>query len=235
MLAGGVSSVAEEERPASAGQTLLARSLAYHDPDGLWERSALQFELKTSSADGRESAVRVGIDTSQGFFQLLMERRGDTVQVEGRGGSVTASVNGAATFPDEMREKHRLADGGGWWRDYYSYLLGLPMKLRDPGTLLDPEPKQTLFQGQAVLALRVTYEATVGTDTWYFYFEPTTARLVGCRFFHDEKKNDGEYIVFEEEVQAGRLRLPRQRKWYTNAESEFLGTDSIESVEIQPR
>ncbi len=33
------------------------------------------------------------------------------------------------------------------YRDYLSYLWGLPMKLRDPGTRVDPVTKRVTFEG----------------------------------------------------------------------------------------
>jgi hypothetical protein len=53
---------------------------------------------------------------------------------------------------------------------------------------------------------------------------------VGYRFFHDEGKGDGEYIVLEGEIEGGGLRLPARRTWYTNAEDELLGTDVLRSI-----
>ena len=102
------------------------------------------------------------------------------------------------------------------------------MKLGDQGTTLDPDVRKTDFQGRNVLAVRVKYEPPVGQLTWYFYFLPDTYRLVGCRFFKDESKNDGEYIVFDGEVsEPGDMRLPKARAWYMNEDGKYLGTDEI--------
>jgi len=106
------------------------------------------------------------------------------------------------------------------------------MKLRDAGTRLEGEPFETDFQGRTVLAQRVTYDAEVGSDTWHFYFDPESARLVGCRFNHDEASNDGEYMVFEGEIESQGMRLPRVRSWYVNRDDKFLGTDTLQSVEV---
>lgn len=84
---------------------------------------------------------------------------------------------------------------GLFWRDYYGDLAGLPMKLRDPGTLIDPDVAATDFIGRQIQSIRVTYDAELGGDTWYFYFDPESAQLVGRRFYHDEAANDGEYIA----------------------------------------
>lgn len=56
-------------------------------------------------------------------------------------------------------------------RNYYLYLYGLPMKLRDSGAHLAPQAKETTFEGRPVHELKVTYDAEVGTDRWYFYLD----------------------------------------------------------------
>jgi uncharacterized protein DUF6503 len=74
------------------------------------------------------------------------------------------------------------------------------MKLRDPGTRLDPTVKEAVFEGKAVYELRVTYDEAVGTDTWCFFLDRDTCALVGHRFHHNEAQGDGEYVVFSGEV-----------------------------------
>ena len=101
------------------------------------------------------------------------------------------------------------------------------MKLKDPGTIIDPKVTAIDFDGQKSLALRVTYEEAVGKDIWYFYFHPETYALIGYRFYHDESKNDGEYITLEGEESLSSLRLPKIRKWYTHKENKFLGADIL--------
>ena len=83
-----------------------------------------------------------------------------------------------------------------------------------------------------MLTLRVTYAPEVGQDVWYFYFDPESFALVGCRFFHDEAANDGEYIVFDGEVEGPHgLRLPRLRRWHMNRDGEYIAVDDVKSIE----
>ena len=63
------------------------------------------------------------------------------------------------------------------YRDYYTYLMGLPMKLKDPGTLISPQGILIERQGTSYWMLKVTYEPEVGSDTWYFYFDTETFAL----------------------------------------------------------
>ena len=112
----------------------------------------------------------------------------------------------------------------------FLYLYGLPMKLRDPGTRLDPRVKETSFQGKPAYELRVTYDKSVGTDTWYFYLDRKTCALIGHRFHHDEAAGDGEYTVLSDEISGEGLTLPRVRKWYRNQGNEFFITHTILSI-----
>lgn len=222
-----------EPKAANPAEALLQRSLAYHDPGNVWRRQAVRVNLKSSDPKGAVSTASILIDPAAGLYSADMNRRGDRVEIEARGNSYRASVNGSDEMPDAMRDKHSLDDAGMRdWRNYHEYLLGLPMKLTDPGARLDSAPASARLDGRDVLALRVTYDPAVGGDTWYFYFDPATARLVGCRFFHDEAKNDGEYILFDQEISDAGLRLPRIRRWYLNSDDSFVGTDALESLQV---
>lgn len=207
---------------------LLDRSIEYHDPGGSWGTSALELYLDETRPDGGVRKTDLLIDLPRETFVWNSQRHGRDV-----GGRVTASgcqatLDGSTDFTDEEAEKFRLScDRVTWIRDYYTYLYGLPMKLRDPGTLVDDEVTSTEFDGREVLALKVTYEAGVGGDTWYFYFDPETSALAGYRFYHDEAKNDGEYVTIEGEVELGGMKLPEIRAWYYNDGRGYLGTDTL--------
>ena len=112
-------------------------------------------------------------------------------------------------------------------RNYFVYLYGLPMKLQDKGTVIDEKVTKTKFQGKEYLSIKVTYEANVGKDTWYFYFDPTTYALSGYRFYHKEEDNDVEYITLEglETVQG--IKIPKVRTWYYNKDDKLLGADIL--------
>jgi len=116
------------------------------------------------------------------------------------------------------------------YRDYYSYLYGLPMKLRDPGTRISPKVEKRSFHGKEYWVLEVRYEPEVGQDLWYFYFNPDTYALEAYQFYHDKDKNDGEYILLEGEDRLGGMRLPKIRTWYTNKEEKLLGTDTLQNL-----
>ena len=101
------------------------------------------------------------------------------------------------------------------------------MKLTDPGTRIDPTIYDKEFNGKPARAAKVTYDAEVGSDIWYFYFKPETNEMIGYQFFHDEDKGDGEYILLSEIMELNGMKIPKNRAWYTNPDSTLLGTDHL--------
>lgn len=214
---------------------LVERSIAFHDPEGVWGSRAVDMVWFGTGADGSERvAVELHFGSDQDDFTLSGRYAGSSIEYETTARSWSASVDGESSPDEETVARMRLdREGGMFWRSYYGFLAGLPMKVADPGARLDPEVAETVFEGRDVQAVRVTYDPEVGGDTWYFYFDPASAQLVGCRFYHDESANDGEYITFEGLAESGGLRLPRYREWYTNDGDRFLGSDEIRSITVR--
>lgn len=219
---------------------LLARSIAYHDPDGVWGERPVRVTIAGVLSD--ELAARRGTSTTErralidpvaGRFEVAFAEQGALVEMTVVGDEAVVTVDGRSDLSPEDLERYRAtAPRALLLRNYMSYLYGLPMKLRDAGTNLDPVPERTTFEGEDVWALRVTYDQEVGGDTWYFYLDPETAALVGYRFYHDEEAGDGEYIVLDDEIEGGGLRLPKVRKWYTNQGEKYLATDTVAELTV---
>ena len=218
---------------SSRSADLVEQAIAFHDPDGIWQDGVFRLHLQETRPDGPARKTTLLVDNSSGRFEIATQR--DGAQIDGvlAEGGCEMRLDGSTQFSDEDKEKYRLTcERLEWLRNYYVYVWGLPMKLHDAGTVLDPDVLETSYQDRSVQAVRVTYEKAVGSDIWYFYLDTETHALAGYRFFHDEAKGDGEYITLEGEVEAGGLRLPKARAWYTNAEDRYLGTDTLVSLEI---
>ena len=218
----------DQSDPTTPATELLERSIQYHDPDGTWSQFAQTLVFEESRPDGSTRVASVELDVPRNTFRWKAIVDGRTVVKRSEGGDCQATIDGSSDYSSELAEQHRLACPEILRsHNYYLFLWGLPMKLRDPGTRIDPEAQPVVFDGQSVEAIKVTYDPDVGTDTWYFYFEPATARLVGYRFYHDEAVNDGEYITLEGEYVLNEMRLPQTRGWYRNDNDQFLGNDRL--------
>jgi len=227
---------ASETESQTAANDLVEASIRHHDPAGVWGDARLLVDLQEKRPDGTVRISRLEIDNGTGRFEIMgrhevagdeSTRAGGKLSVLVDGGQCEFSIDGREPTPEEIEARRLTCDRWTMMRNYYTYLWGMPMKLRDPGTRIDPVVVRTEFEGQNVDAVRVTYDEAVGEDIWYFYFDPNSHRLVGMRFYHDESKNDGEYLVAEGETRAGSLSLIRDLSWFVNADDEHLGKDTL--------
>lgn len=227
--------VSAEAHGSPDAAKVIEQAIAYHDPAGLWGNARFEMSFRETRPDGSERRTRVRFDDRQRSFEILTERDGAEIEGLLAGEDCIITLDGSTEFTDEERDQYRLTCARiRWLRNYYTYLWGMPMKLRDPGTRIDPEVTDAWYQEQRVWVVRVTYDEGVGSDIWYFYFDQETHALVGYRFYHDETKNDGEYIVLSGETEAAGMQLPTTRKWYTNAEGRHLGDDILTAIGVEP-
>lgn len=215
------------QAPTTA-QQLLMQSIKFHDPDGKWDKFSGTLKLQGERPDGTTKVTQVFMNNYLGLF--VMQRTQDSLKLEQgvKKDSCFAKINASGEVNDSLQKKYRLdCNRTKLMRDYYGYLYGLPMKLKDKGTQIDEKIKRVKFQGKEYLSIKVTYEAKVGDDTWYFYFNPKTYALEGYRFYHDETKNDGEYITLEGLETVEGIKIPKTRAWYINKGDKFLGKDVL--------
>ncbi len=210
------------------GEDILKKSIGYHDPNGDWRYFKGGLHLTETRPNGPDRKTHLHINNETSFFELIQKRDGHELVHTFERHSCSHKLDGSTAISDEDRTKHKLnCERTKFLRNYYLYLWGLPMKLTDLGTNVSDEVTKTNFQGQECLAIKVTYDEGVGNDIWYFYFHPATYALIGYRFYHDESKNDGEYITLEGEKTINGIRFPKTRKWYVNSDDRFLGADIL--------
>jgi len=163
----------------SAAIQLLDKSIAYHDPNDRWEKWSPELSF-TVLYPGKSDAKRfVYYDNKKGSFLFRAEyAEGDLVYQVEKGTSAKALWNDSEEVPEKMAKQYRIAkDRALMYRNYYTYLYGMPMKLKDPGTKIHPDVTKVTKLGIEYNKIKVTYEESVGKDTWYFYFDPNTNAL----------------------------------------------------------
>ncbi len=210
------------------GPELLEKTIAYHDPDNNWKtfKGTLEVTMETPNSSKRIS--KIGMDLPKSVFELHITKDGDSYGYKFSGDTCETSLNGTSQISEADIKKFRLTcERGKTMRDYYTYLYGLPMKLKDPGTLVHETVQRRTFKGKEYLVLKVNYHEGVGKDTWYFYFDPQTYAMKVYQFYHEESKNDGEYILLSGLEEINGIKMPKTRKWYYNKDDKFLGVDLL--------
>lgn len=213
------------------GNQLLEKSIKYHDPNGNWQSFKGVLEVTMTTPDEKKRISTVKINLLDRFFELSYAQDKNSFALGVQKEDCALSLNGSSTISNEAIEKYKLTcDRAKRMRDYYTYLYGLPMKLKDPGTVIDPKVEHRTFKGKGYLVLKATYEKEVGNDIWYFYFDQKTYAMEVYQFFHDMAKNDGEYILLSDHESISKIKIPKTRAWYNNKDDKYLGTDVLTKV-----
>ena len=210
------------------GKQLLEKAIQFHDPNGKWEtfKGRLFVTMETPKSPKRQSEIQ--IDLPNQYFSVKAKSGENTSEYIVDKDSIQIFFNGDSNLSEETLKKNRLSkERAKMYKNYYTYLYGLPMKLKDEGTIIQDKVEKKTFKGKQYLVLKATYKKEVGKDTWYFYFNPKTYAMEVYQFFHDVSKNDGEYILLTEEEIINGIKMPKTRAWYTNKEQKLLGTDIL--------
>lgn len=212
---------------------LLEKAINYHDPNNNWQNFNNEFTvvMTTPNAPKRTSVISINLPSE--YFSVTATKDSMTTTYSLAKGKCKMAYNDIELDSISAKEKKMSCDRASLYKNYYSYLYGLPMKLKDSGTNLSNTVEQKTFKGKDYLVLKVTYDETVGSDNWYFYFNPKTYAMEVYQFFKTddngkEKPDSGEYILLSEEAIVNGIKMPKVRAWYYNKDDQYLGTDTLE-------
>ena len=209
------------------GLQLLEKAIKFHDPNGNWATFSGTFNvtMKTPTKSDRNSII--SLDLPNEYFQLFVNQDNISYEYTLRNQKCNINYNGHIATDEEKTANKLSCERAKMYQNYYTYLYGLPMKLKDPGTIIHKKVAQKKFKGKDYLVLKVSYEKEVGEDTWYFYFDPSTYAMEVYQFYHEEEKNDGEFILLSDLEMVNGIKMPKNRAWYYNKEEKYLGTDFL--------
>jgi len=205
---------------------IVNKAIMYHDPNGNWPTFQGEFTLALDMPGKPSRKSTITIDSPEQYFKLSVQQ-GKTITISEikedqcnltnkDGKTITTKIN------DTQCERTSL------FRNYYSYLYGLPMKLKDQGTHIDPKAERVTFKGKEYLKVRVTYDKNIGTDIWQFYFNPKTYAMEVYQFFKGgPDETTGEYILLSDIEIINEIKFPKNRAWYYNKDNSYLATDKI--------
>ncbi|WP_438977670.1 DUF6503 family protein [Polaribacter sp.] len=208
------------------GEQLLNRAIKFHDPNNNWStfKGTLFVTMKTPNRPKRESEIT--IDLPKEYFSVKAQTSGNTTTYNVINKNANIKFNGNIPTEEEKKKYNLNIERANLYKNYYTYLYGLPMKLKDEGTIVHKKIERKKFKGKEYLVLKVTYPKQIGKDTWYFYFDPTTYAMEVYQFFKDTKES-GEYILLSGLEIINGIKMPKNRAWYYNKDDGYLGTDFL--------
>ena len=216
-----------------SGIELLEKTITYHDPDNNWSTFADSFSVTMETPNNSARISNIHINLPEELFYIKMTRDTLITEYTVNKGVCSFALNGEKNLSVEQQKQFNIScERALLYKNYYTYLYGLPMKLKDPGTIIENKVDKKVFKGNTYLVLKVSYDKTVGSDVWYFYFNPKTYAMEIYQFFKTDeqghlKPDSGEYILLSDETIINNIKMPKNRAWYYNKDNSYLGTDIL--------
>lgn len=217
-----------------SGSLLLEKAIQYHDPNQQWTTFKGEFDIVMEMPNESNRSTKIQINLPLEYFYINSNQDDVHYEFTVNKGECGVSIMSASAIKKfgamtntESCERAKL------YKNYYTYLYGLPMKLNDEGTNVSETVERKTFKGKAYLVLKVTYDEAVGNDVWYFYFNPKTYAMEIYQFFKTDaqgnlKLDSGEYIMLSETETINQIKTPKVRAWYYNKNDAYLATDTLE-------
>lgn len=207
-------------------QELIDKAIQFHDPSGGWSRFNGTLTVAMQLPEGATRVSTIDINLPQEYFSISAQRDSGVTRYTLSKEKCTTSIKNVAP-----KAKRTPCETAILYKNYYTYLFGLPMKLKDTGTNISETVRRLPFKGKEYLVLQASYDEGVGTDVWRFYFDPSTYAMEIYQFFKGDPegtgKNTGEYIVLKDLETINGIKFPKERAWYYNKDDVYLGTDVL--------
>ena len=211
-----------EALPDNAAGEVVRKAIEHAGGWESWKsKSNFSFYKKITHLDstgGIERSVRQHhIYNLKGGFKARMEWSdgGDKFIIINNGEEAKKYKNGKELTDDQSKNE-------AWNSSFGShYVIGMPYKLTDPGTILTYEGIDSTTLDRPVHAIKVEYEegagSTGGMHLWRYYFDETTYDLAGNYLDYGEGHSVTSYEVFED---VGEHRIHNKRFSYISNESK---------------
>ncbi len=215
----------------SEAEKIVLQSIKNHDPNGNWQKfnatvNINSIVIRNGTVD--TSNRKIFLNLRENIFEMSFNQNGELVNLyldeKTCFGEVVSNPNYSS---DQLIEKNITCERAKMYNDYYQYLIGLPMKLKDNGTIIHPQLNQEYYKGIEYNVVTVTYDPKIGNYTWKFYFDKRSSLLILAEFSKDGSFLNGETIEFNNKVWYQKMLLPGQMVWYVLPDRPLLAEENI--------
>lgn len=222
-----------EEKVLTEAEQILAKTLDFHDPENKWGSFASSVEMQSyipsrSPQDKRVTIVVMDNAKSSFTSQTLRDGYAFTRKVRGENDCSSSWAKPELT-PADSSSYAISCEAAKSSRDYYRYLLGLPMVLTDTATHLSDSVFTEIVAGKTCDILTVDYLPQGSHPTWQFYVDQESGQLLQTRFFTyypEEDTTRGEIIKLGDLVEFDGMKKFGNFEWQY-LDSSFLASESF--------
>ncbi|WP_340073971.1 DUF6503 family protein [Leptobacterium sp. I13] len=204
-------------------QEIIERSIEYYHMED-WGSFSGKFKISQTIPEAKEEdeafITLLEFDNSKQYFRL---ERPSLEQIFGvKDGVLFAEVKGEDALHKDVSELNITS-----MKSYWTYLLGIPAKLKDPGSVPNDTIKKVSFREKDHWLVTIPYEK----ETWSFYFNSNTYALQKACFIMNQNPSYGNCIEFEKEIEVNNIKFQQEQHWY-DLDGKKLGEEVIEASSL---
>ncbi len=231
-----------------SAKDLIKLSISYHDPHDNWKhfKSTIEINSKVFWENGgvaAKNSSNLFFDNHKDVFKMYSLRNStefingtkykNEIKHQGEISKDTCYNKVLNEMLPEIASKYTWINGCNgitFFRDYYSYLIGMPMKLLDTQAIINDTIFERTYNDISYDVIKVNYKPIDEGPVWYFYFDKKNHAFELCKFTSIEDENKGgEYIIYKQEKKVQDMRLKSQQIWlYNTPELDTLGIDNLQ-------
>ncbi|MEE9363623.1 MAG: hypothetical protein V3U92_13575 [Cellulophaga sp.] len=191
----------------------MKKSIAFHDPKSQWNNLQQKIAIQSNF---------VYPDSS--FYKLFIGLDNPNKRVSYTNTTLAQRVDFTDTSCTVIMGD-KTCEQTAWTKNFYHFILGLPMTLKNDDGVVHESVIQTLFHN--IPSYKVTIDFV--KEKWYFYFSESDYQLVGFAF-HKNFESKAEEILTEGLFQIDAMKLCKTRSWYITTDPLtpiYSGKDEI--------
>ena len=222
----------DKTQEAKTAQDWINYSIAYHDPQNNWPRFKAQIESYSKVDRGADtlqtSTRRLAFENPRSYFDCSMKVKNYTMNLKLDEKTCVTTWDKPDVSQEERDRYYKECAFTKNYRDYYRYLIGIPMVLKDELTIVNPSVEEETIDGKSYKRITVNYAPVDKHPTWQFYIDPGSGRLVRSKFFRyneKEKKHTGEILDYPEHQLFQGMQMRTKMIWYY-LDQKFLADES---------
>ncbi len=201
-----------------SGKQILKKSIAFHDPTSQWNNMQQKIIIQSDFVypDSAFNSLSIGLDNPNkrvSYTNTTLAQRVDFTDT---------------TCMVVMGDK--TCDQAAWTKNFYHFILGLPMTLRNEDGVIHESIVQTTFHDSPCYRVAVDFVQ----EKWHFYFSVADYHLVGFAF-NKNFEHKAEEIYTDGLIDIDAMKLCKIRSWWITTDSLapiYSGKDEVKSSSL---
>ncbi|WP_271784669.1 DUF6503 family protein [Aquimarina algiphila] len=215
----------EEAIDASA---ILNKSIAAHDKNNNWNTTSIEIQIQEPRISNPKRYSILKLNNRSGTFELSRNREGHIVKYSiNEKGENSVLLDDNEVIDSLVIKKYGLdTSRNSNYRRFYSMMYGLPMSIPEYLKTIN-DGGEVIFNKEACYKIVIELKEPIITKFWNVYISKKSNYVVGVEIFHEDDKEKGERMYFENLIEINEMKLPRIRHWLDLKNNDYGGSDII--------